>query len=606
MSREVLQELVRDVRRLLAAGTAGLAGDAGLRRRGQALAALAAKVPALAPVAAAAGHALGAPSNAAAAALCELLSLTRQLQAGLASAGCDGAAVAVEKCGPWQTAAAVHDVLVWAAASFHPASNDYMAMRDAVGRPEFADLRLIQRLFESLGVPEAKDVEDAVEDVLGEQALPAFGATLLPELRTGLNLQGGIADVRRLRALCAVDPKPGTAACRQALAEGSTAVRVEALRQLTRLSPAEAERAALESVASKGRQSLREAAYRTLADSRDDRALEALVTALGDENGEWGIAWDSLARQRHPRTTARLLEMLADIRSSEAEAARARKARPKGRGKAAPDADEVRNAIGRVARVLGERQDRAAVPALIDLLGHKSADLRIVVIGSLESMGDLQGLRAAADLMGDAKVGAWPAGAAWLLPEPERYERLAPWVKALSRAKKSERWQGWFILDRFKDEFCDPAAGVEHYDDYATLLKLKEPRRDWDSRWAPLLRKYLDGPYRSFAAVALAAVLGKKAIPELLPRLAASVKRHECGVVEALGCLKAREAVPALVGLLPGRPQFFFCIHDALRRINDPTAVPLLEGVLHKTKEPYRRERIVAVVEHLEKNRTEA
>jgi HEAT repeat protein len=600
MSREVLQELVRDVRRLLAAGTTGLAGDAGLRRRGQALSALAAKVPALAPVAGAVGRVLDAPPSGSAAALCELLHLTRQLQAGLASAGCDGAAAVVEKSGPWQTAAAVRDVVEWGAASFHADSKDLQKMRGAVGRPDFADLRLVQPLLKRLASPASAEERD----VLSEQALPAFGAALLSDLRGRLNLQGTFADARRLRALCAIDPKQGATLCRQAVADGSPAVKEHALRLLTRLAPADAERAALDVLASKGRWELREAAFRVLAASRDDRALDALVKALGSTDDLWGTVEDVLAHNPHPRATARLLALLAELLASEAEAVAAARAK---KGKSGASPDDLRQRVRCVAGVLGTRKDAAAVPELIDLLKNKAVELREAALDALCDLGDVKGLRAAADRMDDAKVWQSAARAAWLLPEPERYERLAPWVKELARPKKSEHRRGKFALDLFEEEFED-ADAVDDDDDEELLPPLgsKPARADWDPRWVPLLRKHLNGPYRPDAALGLAAVLGRKAVPDLLPLLVPSVKKNECGVAEALGHAKAREAVPAMVALMPGQTPVHYCIHNALRHINDPAAVPLLEALLPKTRDAYRRARITEVIEYLESHRAEA
>jgi hypothetical protein len=37
-----------------------------------------------------------------------------------------------------------------------------------------------------------------------------------------------------------------------------------------------------------------------------------------------------------------------------------------------------------------------------------------------------------------------------------------------------------------------------------------------------------------------------------------------------------------------------------LRDINDPAALPLLEGLRARTKEPYRRARLVEVIDYLE------
>ncbi|HKI34159.1 MAG TPA: HEAT repeat domain-containing protein [Gemmataceae bacterium] len=605
MAHEQLHELVKDVRRLLDAGTTAIADDRGLRQREQALQALGAKVPALAAVAEAIGRVRQAPPSRAAAPLCDLLLLTRQLAASLASAGCDGAAAGVEKSGPWQTAAALRDVFAWAGGSFTAHANDFKALQGAIRRPDFADLRLIEPLLKKLASPSGDDDED----LLSDQALPAFGAALVPDLRRDLNLQGGVAHARRLRTICTIDPRLGTTLCRQALADGGTAVKAESLRRLTRLAPADAERTALQVLGQKVPSRLAEAALRALATSQNDGALDALLRALlsNDFNLEFAAS-DVLATQPHPQATARLLELLARLQTSEVEAranARAKQSAAKGKRKAAKpagpnDDDEVGEQIRRVVAVLGERKDAAAVPSLLTLLDHGNAELRESAIEALANLGDVSGLRAAADYMNDGKVWEAATRAAWLLPGRERYERLAAWVQELSQAKKSEYRRGKFVLELFEEEFSDPE---EDFDDAEAALERKARRTDWDPRWLPLLRKHLGGPYRPEAALGLAAVLGEKAVPELLPLLLPSVKKDECGVVEALGYLRAREAVPLMVPLMPEQEWHHYCIHDALRRINDPTAIRLLEGLLEKTKDPGRRDCLAAVIEYLEKHR---
>ncbi len=608
MSREQLQDLVKDVRRLLAAGTAAIAEDRGLRQREQALQALAAKVPALAGVAQAVGRVRQAPPPRAAAPLCELLVLARQLAASLASAGRDGPLAAVEESGPWQTALAVRDADTWAAASIVPYTNEYKAlMGEAAARPDLTDLRLIEPFLKKLTAPQGYDNGDALTDRL----LPAYGSALLPDLRRDLSLKGGVAQARRLRAICAIDPRAGADLFRQALAEGSTAVKAQALRSLARLAPAEAERAALQLLASKVPWDVAHAALNALGNSRADGALDALVRGLLADEYQ-GLVEDLLAKLPHPGTTARLLEVLAELLKSEAEAEASRRKRglPPVKGKkaqpAAPTGQDLRDQIMRLTGTLGQRKDAAAVPALVALLDHKNADVREAALGALTALGDLKGLRAAADHLDDAKVWEAAARAAWRLPARERYDRLAPLVQELSKPKKSEHRRGKFVLDLFEEEF---SGGDEYFDDDDEEEVVAEPaarRTDWDPRWAPLLRKHLNGPYRPDAALGLAAVVGEKAIPDLLPLLVPSVKKNECGVVEALGYLKARAALPAMVPLMPGQPVHHYCIHDALRRINDPAAIPLLEGVLAKTKDRYRRDRIADVIEYLEKHRAEA
>jgi hypothetical protein len=103
MPREQLQELVGDVRRLLAAGAVSAPADEGLRRRSAALREFGRQVPALAQLAAAAERVTAAEPARAAAAFLDLLVLIRQAQGSLAGAGLDGPLVEVAPDGPWTT-----------------------------------------------------------------------------------------------------------------------------------------------------------------------------------------------------------------------------------------------------------------------------------------------------------------------------------------------------------------------------------------------------------------------------------------------------------------------------------------------------------------------
>src|SRR5262249_42772506 len=157
--------------------------------------------------------------------------------------------------------------------------------------------------------------------------------------------------------------------------QGSVAVKPQALRCLTRIAPADAERAALEALGSKARWQLAVVALQALAGSRSDAALEALVRALVSDDGFLGVAEDVLTNQPHPRATARLGEVLGELSRSEAEpvaAAKVKKVASKGKGKPAqpapPDPEDVRDQMTRVISVLGARKDPAAVPYLTPLL----------------------------------------------------------------------------------------------------------------------------------------------------------------------------------------------------------------------------------------------
>ena len=71
-------------------------------------------------------------------------------------------------------------------------------------------------------------------------------------------------------------------------------------------------------------------------------------------------------------------------------------------------------------------------------------------------------------------------------------------------------------------------------------------------------------------------------------------------MVEALGFLRAREAIAPMLALMPGQKPNHYCIHDALRRIGDPSIIPALNAVLAKTKDHTRKWRLKQLIEDLE------
>jgi len=58
---------------------------------------------------------------------------------------------------------------------------------------------------------------------------------------------------------------------------------------------------------------------------------------------------------------------------------------------------------------------------------------------------------------------------------------------------------------------------------------------------------------------------------------------------------------PANVELMPIQQAYHFCIHNALRKIADPAAIPLLQQLSVKTRNRDRREQIQKVINDLEK-----
>ena len=186
MPWEQLRALSADMNRLLAAGGAVAAGDEGLRRRAAALRELGRRVPALIPIADAAGRAAAAPPAQATRALLDLLLIVRQVRAGLAAAGAEGPLEPVEASGPWTTETDAPDLYPVLETLSSPADpRRPHAVRDLAHLGGAADLRLVEPLLTAMD-----QARSEVAECAGERILPTFGPTILPELRRRLKLKG--------------------------------------------------------------------------------------------------------------------------------------------------------------------------------------------------------------------------------------------------------------------------------------------------------------------------------------------------------------------------------------------------------------------------------
>jgi HEAT repeat protein len=221
-----LPQLLDDLRRQLAAGAAAAGG---LRRSAQALRALAAQAPALVPLAELAGRAAGGGP----AALCELLLALAPARAALAAAGCDGELAPAGTSGPWATATPADHLYRIIGALNRTLPDRRAVLGAAVRNGRAADMRLVEPLLRCL-----RPANSEITDLAADQALPAFGPAVLPDLLRSLRLKGQSADGRRLRALCRIDPGQGGDWCRRALAEGNAFLRVQALKCLPLVAPA--------------------------------------------------------------------------------------------------------------------------------------------------------------------------------------------------------------------------------------------------------------------------------------------------------------------------------------------------------------------------------
>ncbi|HYT94790.1 MAG TPA: HEAT repeat domain-containing protein [Gemmataceae bacterium] len=634
MPREQLQLLAADVDRLLAAGAAVAAGDEGLRRRGKALREFGQKVPVLVQITDAVDRAVNAPPKQVTPALLDLLLIVRQVRGSLAAAGASGDVTPVEASGPWASPAPLRDVEEWLDTLNRSGQQRVKLLKQAVARPDFIDVRLVDPLLKALG-----STHRTLAHTVAAKALPAFGKAVLPELERGLDLpKGKAADARRLLAICVLDAKKGAALCRQALAEGSAPVKVQGLRNLSRIAPSETEDAALALLQAKDSEAVHAAAYYALATARSDAALEALLGGLLQPTKwrYWHLTHTSLRKLAHPKTTARLLEELAKFleRVKELSAKKGNKKAPAAKGKgqsktaqakaAQKEArllDETINATCRLIALLGARRDKTAMPTLTALLQHSTPNIRGAAAEALITLREQAGLETVATLGEDKLLWHCAIRAAWALPAKERFDWLAPALATLSAAKPAQRSRGDTVLGFFHEQFwrlgaegdLDEAEDEDEDEDDSEVDEdeaedLWEEEDlvvnvipDWDPRWVPALRKHLNGPSRNSVAVALTVLERAKFAPELLRLLVPSATKGEIGVMQALGWLGVKEAVKPLLGLLSVRTANHYWVVDALERLGDPSIMPQLQALLNKAKDSWKKRQLEDLIEHLEK-----
>jgi hypothetical protein len=388
MSREHLLGLAADADRLLAAGVTAAGGDS-LRRRGKTLRELGAKVPALVPVADAVERVTGTGKPAPA--FLDLLVMTRQLRAGLASTGVEGPLTPLSGGGVWQTPLPQRELQPIYEALTEAGAGREAGVRDAAKRGLFADLRLVTALLEAV-----EDSHPPVADAAAEEGLPALGVGVLAELCAALNLDGKAPDARRLGAVCRIDPKAGAELCRRALIEGSAALRAEALTRLPEVAgSAESVTEGLKYYKDKSRD-VRIAAARALAAGAGEEVLAALLDTLGDKDLDVGdAACQSLVTLRHPQTAERLLAELRHLLTVlRTPAPKKTSAKSEGAKNAPAKVDGKRFAIITRARfvteALGKRKDgdRAAVArTILPLLTEEELNLGVAATAALAATG---------------------------------------------------------------------------------------------------------------------------------------------------------------------------------------------------------------------------
>jgi HEAT repeat protein len=513
-----LLELLDDLRRRLATGPA--ARGARLRPA-QALRGLAARAPALARVADLAERA----GSAGPAALCDLLLALAVARPTLASTGRDGELVPVEASGPWATATPADDLYQVVRAVERKVRDPEEVLKRAIKSHQVADLRLVEPLLRCLRVANSDVVERAADE-----ALPAFGPAVVPELLAGLSLQGKTADGRRLRALCRIDRGFGADWCRRALREGNAYLRVEALRCLPLAAPAaEVVRTARDWLAHDRNVWRRWQAVEVLREvgRAAAPAVPELIATLGDGGTSLELTLPDAVADALAGVGPPALAPLTEALRTHAD--------PK-----------VRAGAARALLKMGPRKASAAVPALHEALADAAAEVRSMAGAALSS----------------------------IAPQaPETVPALAALLKAKGRNAHIVRRDGAYYLGRLGEParaavpalleaLQDPDRDVR---DYASIA-LTQVVPDRAEAVAPLVRALREDSswkVRSQAAEALGkmARLARRAATDLAAALGDPDPAVATSAAEALAAIAAEApsaasalpatAVPTLARLLP-------------------------------------------------------
>jgi HEAT repeat protein len=275
MSTELLNGLSSDLWRLAGAGSRAAPRDRTLGQRTGEVRQLAAKVPALGPLADALSRLVNAAPSHAAGPFLDLLTRMRPVRSSFASAGVPGALEPPAPSGPWSTAipaSALPRLVRWLRRPDY--WDDTKDVRFFLMR--HADLRLAGLL---LGLLERRSADG---EFIAEQFVPPYGTALAPDLVSRLGHEDRRIRAQVLLALCGSDLQRGAEVCQARLGDPDVNVRVDALRCLRVAAPDEARRTALAWLEGRSPAPLLRAAWECLKELKRARAsdLPALLRAL--------------------------------------------------------------------------------------------------------------------------------------------------------------------------------------------------------------------------------------------------------------------------------------------------------------------------------------
>ncbi|MFF2888342.1 HEAT repeat domain-containing protein [Paenibacillus sp. NPDC057967] len=279
MSVDLLLNLQQEVRRLFVAGSALAEGDLRISKLVPSLRRIGESAPVFNRLADAAEGLLSAPRADSPAKLLELSTLLSAILHTQGKTDVQGTPQPVESEGlllPTDlTYRRLHPLLT---ALTTKGQGRLEQLRQSYEDRSFLDLRVIPAICGALD-----DVYAEIPEFVQEKMIPEIGLPAVPALRTGLNLQGGKGDARRLKLLYRLQGELVLELVKEAGNSGAFELKVAAIELLGGYP--DQEEFLLEQSAEK-RKEVRQAAFFALARLGSPRAIDRLLEAAKSKGGE--------------------------------------------------------------------------------------------------------------------------------------------------------------------------------------------------------------------------------------------------------------------------------------------------------------------------------
>ena len=277
-------------------------------------------------------------------------------------------------------------------------------------------------------------------DLIANEVIPSLGPSLFPELRQQFDLQGKSTDARRLESPLQNRTGRRSRQCRQVLTEGSKELKARRARNARR---PRSDRSGkwLESGQKTDKQ-FRAAAFRSLAHSTKEEALDALLKGILDTQEMAIHAHAAMKTTPHPRRRH------GSSRSSKKSWRRGKRSKTRRNRRKPPQVQPKENPSSRSANSSWPRprstftgcwscwragDDPKKLSRLLPLLQHKDTDTHVAALQALAATRDPQALAAIVPLIDDGKDAIWQA-AIWamvFLPPEQHFDTLPRWPEAV-------------------------------------------------------------------------------------------------------------------------------------------------------------------------------